>query len=575
AGAADAAALPPSLQEVLLARVTRLDRRTQRVLGVAAAAGPGVTQPVLTGVSGMEEAELLDSLHEAVDHQVLLPEPDGDGYVFRHSLVAEAVYGELLPGERIRLHTTLAGLLQSGVDGGGTPAARAARLAHHWSAAGDQPRALTASLQAAAAAERVYAFAEAALQLERVLALWERVPDAAARVGTDRVALLSRCAQAADAAGDTARAAQLVRQALALVDGTQQPRRAGLLHEQLARCLRALGDPDALDEQQQAVRLVPPETSVERARVLGSLAVYLEVVDRFADAKEAAEEAIAIVKQVGAGAEEATARTALGYALAHLGDPDAGIAELQAARRLAEQAGDPTSELRAIGDHADVLLAAGRLEQAAEAALDGIRQARRLGQARQARAAGSVKDATVALMALGRWDHAEQVSREGLETIPSGAGSVGVPLARAALELALGDLDAAEARLRTALRVLPDPIPEPQLSGPLYCGLGRAVAVAGRPRPGQGAGGRGRAAGRGKPPPRRSPVRRRPARGGRPCRAGQGPLPRRGAGRRRHLRGTARAAQGSRHRPGRRRHAGVGRLAHPGACRADPPGGTA
>ncbi len=456
AGAGDTpgpGALPPSLQEVLLARVVWLGRGTQRVLGVAAAAGPGVTQPVLAAVTGMDETGLLDSLHEAVDHHVLLPHEDGDGYVFRHALVAEAVYGELLPGERVGLHTALAGVLEAGVDTGGTPAVRAARLAHHWSAAGDQPRALTASLEAAAAAEQVYAFAEAELQLERALALWERVPDAAARAGTDHVGLLSRCAQAADAAGDTARAAQLVHQALALVDGTRQPQRAGLLHEQLARCLRALGDPGALDEQQQAIVLVAPGPSVERARVLSSLAVYLEMVDRFEEAKAAAEEAVAIAEQVGADAEEASARTALGYALAHLGEPDAGIAELQAARRLATQAGDPTGLLRAIGDHADVLLAAGRLEQAASAALNAIQQAHRLGQARQRRAAGSVADATAALMALGRWDQADQVSRKGLETIPSNATSVAVLLARATLELGLGDLDAAELRLRTARRL--------------------------------------------------------------------------------------------------------------------------
>ncbi len=484
AGAGDTpgpGALPPSLQEVLLARVVWLGRGTQRVLGVAAAAGPGVTQPVLAAVTGMDETGLLDSLHEAVDHHVLLPHEDGDGYVFRHALVAEAVYGELLPGERVGLHTALAGVLEAGVDTGGTPAVRAARLAHHWSAAGDQPRALTASLEAAAAAEQVYAFAEAELQLERALALWERVPDAAARAGTDHVGLLSRCAQAADAAGDTARAAQLVHQALALVDGTRQPQRAGLLHEQLARCLRALGDPGALDEQQQAIVLVAPGPSVERARVLSSLAVYLEMVDRFEEAKAAAEEAVAIAEQVGADAEEASARTALGYALAHLGEPDAGIAELQAARRLATQAGDPTGLLRAIGDHADVLLAAGRLEQAASAALNAIQQAHRLGQARQRRAAGSVADATAALMALGRWDQADQVSRKGLETIPSNATSVAVLLARATLELGLGDLDAAELRLRTARRLLPAPIPEPQQSGPLFGGLAELALWRGDP----------------------------------------------------------------------------------------------
>jgi predicted ATPase len=279
------AALPPSLQAVLLARVVRLGDRTQQLLRVAAAAGPGATQPVLATVTGMNDQELLGSLHEAVDQQLLLPEPGGQGYLFRHALLAEAVYGELLPGERVGLHTALAGALEAGLEAGDDPATRAARLAYHWSAAGDQPRALSASVQAAAAAEQVYAFAEAQLQLERVLGLWSHVPDAEARAGTDRVGLLSRCAEAAYAAGDPSRAAQLVRQALRLVDQARHPQRAGLLHEQLARCLRMLADPDALGEQQQAVRLVPPGPSVERARALGSLAQLLVLVSRFAEAR--------------------------------------------------------------------------------------------------------------------------------------------------------------------------------------------------------------------------------------------------------------------------------------------------
>ena len=339
-GGAGPAALPPSLQEVLLTRMVRLGHRTQQLLGVAAAAGPGVTQPLLAAVTGMAEADLLDGLREAVDQQLLLPEPGGEGYVFRHALVAEAVYGELLPGERVRLHTALAHALEADREPAGPSATRAALLAHHWSAAGDQPRALSASIAAAATAEQVSAFAEAQLQLERVLRLWDRVADAEQQVGMDRVGVLSRCAEAAYAAGDPARAAQLARQALALVDETHRPQRAGLLHEQLARCLRWLGDPDALAEQQQAVRLVPPEPSVERARVLGSLALYLAVVDRFAEAREVAEQATAIAAQVGARAEEANARSALGNALIGLGDADAGLAEQAAAVCLAREAGE-------------------------------------------------------------------------------------------------------------------------------------------------------------------------------------------------------------------------------------------
>src|SRR5262249_8574819 len=53
-------ALPSSLREVLLTRVVRLGRGTQQLLRVAAAAGPGATQPLLAVVAGMGEAALLE-----------------------------------------------------------------------------------------------------------------------------------------------------------------------------------------------------------------------------------------------------------------------------------------------------------------------------------------------------------------------------------------------------------------------------------------------------------------------------------------------------------------------------------
>ena len=184
--------------------------------------------------------------------------------MFRHALLAEAVHAELLPGERVRLHAALAGALEAGLEGG-APASRAARLAYHWAAAGDQPRALTASLAAAAAAEGVYAFAEARLRLERVLP-WERVPDAEARAGMDRVALLA-LRRGGLCGRRPGRAAELVRQAIALVDEARQPLRAG--------AARAAGPlpaparrPRRAGAQQQAVRLVLPAPSPERAWVL-------------------------------------------------------------------------------------------------------------------------------------------------------------------------------------------------------------------------------------------------------------------------------------------------------------------
>jgi ATP/maltotriose-dependent transcriptional regulator MalT len=232
-----------------------------------------------------------------------------------------------------------------------------------------------------------------------------------------------------------------------------------------------LGDPGALAAQEEAVRLVASEPSPERARVLSSLALLLGLVARFAEARKLAGEAVAVAVKVGARAEEANARTALGGALIHLGDADAGLAELAAAVRLARKAGDVVDLLRTVLNHSDGLLATGRLTEAAAVALGGLEEARRLGLARSYGRPDLACNATEALLALGRWDGAEQVSRQGLETAPSDAASVGLPLARAALELGLGDLDAAEARLQAARRLLPAPIPEAQKAGPLFAGL--------------------------------------------------------------------------------------------------------
>ena len=331
--------------------------------------------------------------------------------------------GELLPGERVRLHTALADALEAGLEAGDAPASRAARLAHHWSAAGDQPRALTASLAAAAVAEGVYAFAEAQLQLERVLALWDRVPDAEERAGMDRVGLLSRCAEAAYAAGDppgprswSARPWRWSTRGAPAAAGRAAPRAAGPLPAHARRPCRA-GRAAAGGAAGAARAVGGAGAGARLARAAAGAG------GRFEEARGLAEEAVAIAGQVGARAEEANARTALGGALIHLGDADAGLAELAAAVRLATQAGDVILALRAILNHSDGLLAAGHLEEAATVALDGIQQARRLGLARSY---GPILagNATEALVALGRWDQAEQVSRQGLEAAPSDAASV-------------------------------------------------------------------------------------------------------------------------------------------------------
>ena len=64
-------------------------------------------------------------------------------------------------------------------------------IAHHYYAAGDQPRALTSALTAAQSVQRLHAYGEAAGLLDRAIELWARVPDPEALTGIDVAEVLT------------------------------------------------------------------------------------------------------------------------------------------------------------------------------------------------------------------------------------------------------------------------------------------------------------------------------------------------------------------------------------------------
>jgi DNA-binding CsgD family transcriptional regulator len=442
--------LPPSLRDILLIRFEALSDQAQAVLRVAAVAGRRVQHELLAQVAGMAEPALLEALRNAVAHQVLVVDPDGGSYAFRHALVQEAVYAETLPGERSRLHVAFATALEAHPElAGGSGPAAAAEIASHWHAAGDQPRALAASAHAGLQAMSGYAFAEAQRHLERALELWERVPDAAERASLDHLSLLQHASDAAGLAGDHARAAALVRAALGEVDDGADPARAGVLHERLGRHLSQTGQPGALDAYQTAVRLVPAEPpSAHRARVLAGLARMEMLATRFDEAMATAEEAIAVARQAGARQAEAGARTTLGVTMVVRGDLDGGIGELEAAKRIAEQAGDPEELARSYTNLGDALVTAGRFEEALSVSLEGTERVRRLGLG-GFYVAFPQRCAADALFRLGRWEETERQVRDALRG-DTGLGGASLLVLAAELETARGQVDAATESLRVA-----------------------------------------------------------------------------------------------------------------------------
>jgi predicted ATPase len=148
--------LPEALRDLLLARVQALSAAAQRGLQVAAVAGQRVDHELLAAVAGQPPERLVEPLREAIGRQVLVVEEGGDSYRFRHALVQEAIYDDLLPVQRGPLHAAYARALAARIErrGGGATASKLGQLAHHWDVAHDQGRALLASVRAGQAAER-------------------------------------------------------------------------------------------------------------------------------------------------------------------------------------------------------------------------------------------------------------------------------------------------------------------------------------------------------------------------------------------------------------------------------------
>jgi ATP/maltotriose-dependent transcriptional regulator MalT len=464
------AELPPTLREVLLAHVAGLTEPAQDLLRVASAAGQRVDPVLLAALTGTEPALLYETLREAVGHHVLVPEVLGgeERYAFRHALLQEAVYSDLLPGERTRLHAAYARALdEARLAGDGS---RLSELAYHWYAAHDLPRAFEAALAAAAADESRYAFAEALAHYERALELWDLVPEAVARAGLDRVDLLATAASVGRFS-EPARAVSHVRTALGLVDEDAEPIRAGLLQERLGRYAWITGQGAmSLEAYRTAVRLIPASPPSEaRARALAGLAQILMLQRRYADSAQLADEAIRLARLTGARQIEGHALNTRGEDRAHDGEVDAALDDIAEALRIAEEVGNLDDIGRAYANHVDVLEVAGRLEEGITVAYAGLTVGRHLGILGFF-GAHVLCNAANLLHRLGRWQESEAALRSAEEIDPRGINHILAQELFARLALGRGQFEEAGEKLR-AVRPLATQAADGQVIVPVHASL--------------------------------------------------------------------------------------------------------
>ncbi len=460
-------AAPQSLRDAFLGRIERLSADAQRV-GRAVAVGRSLDEPTLTTVTGLDRDALPAALREAVAEQVLVPD-DGGRFCFRHALLREALYDDLLPGERGELHIALAQWLEQQCEGGDEEREleRATAIAAHYGAAGDQPNALRSTIAAAQSAHDVLAFGEAADLTERALELWPRVADAQEIAGLDHVELLRRAAIAHSVLDDRARSEVLLNEALRELDPEREPARYAALLARLSRTIWSLNrGNEAVAMAERALEMLPAEDPAGvRPLLLAWLARQRFLRGRFRESITAGETALAAAVAAGNRVAECEVLNTLGMARAALQEVDEGVALLRRAVQIARENEDVDSIATATSNLADTLAIAGRTDAALAIARAGVADT-----PRHHPRSHDWMTLTLSELALeaGDW----QLARENLSPPPSrlaGIQFIFRQLREADLALAVGDEDTA-ARCLDSVAELVAASPEPQWIG-LYGAL--------------------------------------------------------------------------------------------------------
>ncbi len=449
--------LPRTLSETLAGQIATLPDESQRLLGVIAVAGRPVDERLVAAVSDRDETAVREPIRTAVTAGILVPDPATGALRPRHALLGEVLERDLLPAERRAIHERFATVLSDRPElADPSPAGAAAELAHHWLVADRPSEAFRACIAAAEAAERVYAHAAACRQYALAIALEPRL-SAEVRADPDLpdpVELRRRAAWVADDADDGDQAIAWLRDALERVDADERPELAGFLHSRIGYSLWTQDrNEEALAEHREAVRLVPEEPpSAERAHVLVGLAGWLMGAGHYGESREVSESAIACAVAAGAAAAEGRARAILGPDLASLGEADAGIAELEAARRIGEEHGLIDIEILASANLAYQLIVADRLDDAEAAAAAGIEAARMHGLERRFGAHFHAV-AIDAMYRSGRWNEAETDARASIARHAGGLGTIYRDAATARLLSARGQPDVAHPLLAASERL--------------------------------------------------------------------------------------------------------------------------
>jgi predicted ATPase len=167
--------IPPTLQQSLTARLDRLGS-ARDVAQIGAVIGRGFSYALLRAVAGTEDTSLQMTLERLAEADILLVQglPPSSDYRFKHALIQDAAYENLLKSRRQTLHRRVAEVLMDQFSA--TAAAEPELLAHHFTQAGLTEAAVEWWGKAGERSFQRSALVEGIEQLMRALALIVTLP---------------------------------------------------------------------------------------------------------------------------------------------------------------------------------------------------------------------------------------------------------------------------------------------------------------------------------------------------------------------------------------------------------------
>lgn len=350
---------PEGVMEVIGRRIGRLGDDARGALAVAAVIGPIFELELVELVRGRPSLAAFDGA--VVSHLVDETEVPGR-YRFAHALVQETLYAELTTTRRALLHRRVGEELEQLL--GPDSRERAAELAHHFIAGGDNGNTRTVDHAARAGdhATAVFAYEEAARHYESALAgLSSQTP-----VDRDRRAEIllalgwARCrsgdpgARATfEQAGEEARKrGDAEGLALAALGYGRQYAETGRFDEGLI---------SLLDE---ALGALPGDAHPLRAQVLARLSEAVYFSPRHGEAQELSRSACELARTIAEPSALIPAMLGRGFALGHVDGLDERLTLGEELLDLAARAGDEELAAEGMNRRVTDLMEAGRLEEA-------------------------------------------------------------------------------------------------------------------------------------------------------------------------------------------------------------------